>query len=192
MAPALTSRVPEPCPGSDGDRIHTGNDIGYPAGPRRALWHVGHTWCMSTLTEPKASAPSGAQAERFRMASFGALTMVILQFALGTAYNLYGTAPTASKSVGMFSSPLLAIHVILGILTIMAAAALVFRAVQAKAGAVLASSVVGLVAVLGAAGAGSAFTRDGAAGASLGMALATAVAMLCYAVNLVILGKQRG
>jgi hypothetical protein len=145
------------------------------------------------LTEPKAgSARLTAQAERIRMASFGALTMLILQFALGTAYNLYGTAPTAGKSVGMFSSPLLAIHVVLGILIIVAAAFLVFRAVQARAGAVLATTVVGLVAVLAAAGAGSSFTRDGAAGASLGMALATAVAMLCYAANLVILGKSRG
>jgi hypothetical protein len=148
---------------------------------------------MSTLTEPKSgSARPAAQTERIRMASFGALTMLILQFALGTAYNLYGTAPTASKSIGLFSSPLLAIHVILGILTIVAAAVLVFRAVQAKAGPVLATSIVGLVAVLGAAGAGSAFTSHGADGASLGMALATAVAMLCYAANLVILGKPRG
>jgi hypothetical protein len=147
---------------------------------------------MSTLTESKAGQRPPAQAERIRMASFGALTMLILQFALGTAYNLYGTAPTASKSIGMFSSPLLAIHVILGILLIVTAAVLVFRAVQAKISAVIATSVVGLVAVLGAAGAGSAFTSHGATGASLGMALATAVAMLCYAANLVILGKQRG
>jgi hypothetical protein len=147
---------------------------------------------MSTLTESKAGQRPPAQAERIRMASFGALTMLILQFTLGTAYNLYGTAPTASKSIDMFSSPLLAIHVILGILLIVAAAVLVFRAVQAKISAVIATSVVGLVAVLGAAGAGSAFTSHGANGASLGMALATAVAMLCYAANLVILGKQRG
>jgi heme A synthase len=148
--------------------------------------------CMSTLTEPKAGQRPPAQAERIRMASFGALTMLILQFALGTAYNLYGTAPTAAKSIGMFSSPLLAIHVVLGILLIVAAAMLVFRAVQAKAAPVLATSIVGLVAVLGAAGAGSAFASNGNNGASLGMALATAVAMLCYAANLVILGKPRG
>jgi heme A synthase len=148
---------------------------------------------MSTLTEPKAGSPRpAAQGERIRMASFGALTMLILQFALGTAYNLYGTAPTAAKSIGMFSSPLLAIHVVLGILLIVAAAMLVFRAVQAKAAPVLATSIVGLVAVLGAAGAGSAFAGNGNNGASLGMALATAVAMLCYAANLVILGKPRG
>jgi hypothetical protein len=43
--------------------------------------------------------------------------------------------------------------------------------------------------ILGAFGAGSSFARDGSNGASLGMALLTAVAMLCYAANLVILGK---
>ena len=147
---------------------------------------------MSTLTEPKAG-QRPAQAERIRMASFGALTMLILQFVLGTAYNLYGTAPAPGKPVGVFSSPLLAIHVVLGILTIIAAAFLVFRAVQARIGGpLLGASVVGLLAVLGAAGTGSAFAGNGANGASFGMALATAVAMLCYAANLVILGKKRG
>jgi hypothetical protein len=147
---------------------------------------------MSTLTEQQAGHRAG-QAERLRMASFGALTMLILQFVLGTAYNLYGTAPANGKSIGMFSSPLLAFHVVVGILIIVAAAFLVFRAVQAKIGGpVLGASVAGLLAVLGAAGAGSAFTGNGANGASFGMALATAIAMLCYAANLVILGKQRG
>jgi hypothetical protein len=147
---------------------------------------------MSTLTESKAG-PRPGQAERLRMASFGALTMLILQFVLGTAYNLYGTAPAQGKSIGMFSSPLLAFHVVLGILTIIAGAFLVVRAVQAKIGAaILGASILGLLAVLGAAGAGSAFTGNGANGASLGMALATAIAMLCYSANLVILGKQRG
>ena len=65
-------------------------------------------------------------------------------------------------------------------------------AAQAKSGAVLGSSVVALVAVLAAFGAGSAFTQNGDNGASFGMALTAAVAMLCYAANLVILGRQRG
>lgn len=147
---------------------------------------------MSTLTEPKAG-QRPARAERIRMASLGALTMLVLQFVLGTAYNLYGTAPANGKPVGAFSSPLLAIHVVLGILIIIAAAFLVFRAVQAKIGpAVLGASIVGLLAVLGAAGAGSAFAGNGDNGASLGMALATAVAMLCYAGILVMLGTRRG
>ena len=150
---------------------------------------------MSTLTDPVTGATTVARLERIRMASFGALTMLFLQFVLGAAYSLYGTAPTAEKSVGLFSSPLLAIHVILGILLVITAAMLLFRVVQARAGtSLLATSVVGLVAILGAAGAGSSFAQDGANGASLGMAIATAVAMLCYTVNLVIIphGKQRG
>jgi hypothetical protein len=147
---------------------------------------------MSTVTEPKAGKRPVAHAERLRMASFGGLTMLVLQFVLGTAYSLYGTAPSAGKSVGMFSSPLLAVHVVLGILIIVAAVVLVVRAVQFKAPAITATSVVGLLAVLGAFGAGSAFTNNGANGASFGMALATAVAMLCYAAYLVFLGKPRG
>lgn len=146
---------------------------------------------MSTLTESEAGQLSPAQTERLRMASFGALTMLILQFVLGTAYSLYGTAPTPSKPVGVFSSPLLATHVIVGILTLIATGMLVFRAAQAKAGPVLGLSIAGLVAVLGAVGAGSAFASKGADGASLGMALATAIAMLCYGAILVILGKRR-
>lgn len=147
---------------------------------------------MSTLSEPGAGKRSATQTERLRMASLGALTMLILQFVLGTAYNLYGTTPTAGKSIGVFSSPLLAIHVVLGILIILAAAMLVFRAIQAKVPPVLATSVIGLLAVLGAFGAGSAFTDNGDNGASFGMALAAAIAMVCYAVNIVLLGKRRG
>ena len=149
---------------------------------------------MSTLTEPGTESALATRLERVRMASFGALAMLVLQFVIGTAYSLYGTAPTAKKSVGLFSSPLLAIHVILGILLVIAAAVLVFRAVQAKSGAVLATSIAGLVAILAAGGAGSSFAQGGADGASLGMAIATAVAMLCYAANLVIIphGKRQG
>jgi hypothetical protein len=149
---------------------------------------------MSTLTESRAGSDLATRLERVRMASFGALTMLILQFVLGTAYNLYGTAPTAKKSVGLFSSPLLAIHVVLGILLIITAAVLVFRAVQARSGSrvVLGASIVALLAIIAAAGDGSSFANNGNNGASLGMAIGTAIAMLCYAANLVILGKRRG
>jgi heme A synthase len=141
----------------------------------------------TTLKTPVALAPK--LANRIRMASFGALTMLIIQFVLGTAYGLYGTTPASGKSVGMFSSPLLAIHVILGILLVIAAIMLVVRAVQARHTPTIATTVIGLLVIIGAFGAGSAFTKDGNDGASLGMAVLAAVAMLCYAANLVILGK---
>ena len=142
---------------------------------------------IPTVETPVALPPKAAN--RIRMASFGALTMLVIQFVLGTAYSLYGTAPTSSKSVGIFSSPLLAIHVIMGILLAIAAIMLVVRAIQAKYAPSIATTVVGLLVILGAFGAGSSFAKDGSNGASLGMALLTAVAMLCYAANLVILGK---
>ena len=144
---------------------------------------------MHTRTADTSAALAPKTANRIRMASFGALTMLVIQFVLGTAYSLYGTAPASGKSVGMFSSPLLAIHVIMGILIIIAAIMLVVRAVQARHTPTIATTVVGLLVILGAFGAGSSFTRDGSNGASLGMAVLTAVAMLCYAANLVILGK---
>jgi heme A synthase len=144
---------------------------------------------MHTRTAATRAALAPKAASRIRMASFGALTMLIIQFVLGTAYGLYGTAPASGKSVGLFSSPLLAIHVIMGILIIIAAVMLVVRAVQARHRPTIATTVVGLLVIIGAFGAGSSFANDGGNGASLGMALLTAVAMLCYAANLVILGQ---
>ena len=142
---------------------------------------------IPTVEAPGALAPKAAT--RIRMASFGALVMLVIQFVLGTSYSLYGTAPASGKSVGMFSSPLLAIHVIWGILLIIAAIMLVVRAVQARHAPTIATTVTGLLVILGAFGAGSAFTQDGNNGASLAMALLAAVAMLCYAANLVIVGR---
>ena len=146
---------------------------------------------MSTHTAETPAALAPKAANRIRMASFGALTMLVIQFVLGTAYSLYGTAPTSSKSVGMFSSPLLAIHVIMGILLVIAAIMLVVRAIQARHTPSITTTIIGLLAILGAFGAGSSFTQNGSNGASLGMALLTAVAMLCYAANLVIAGKPQ-
>jgi heme A synthase len=145
---------------------------------------------VSTPTAtPAAKAAPEKQANRVRMASFGALTMLVIQFVLGAAYSLYGTAPTSTQSIGMFSSPLLDVHVIMGILLIIAAIMLVVRSIQARFTPVIATSVVGLLAILGAFGAGSAFIKAGDNGPSLAMAIATAIALLCYAATLVILGK---
>src|ERR1700739_1354282 len=114
---------------------------------------------IPTVETPVTLTPKAAN--RIRMASFGALTMLVIQFVLGTAYSLYGTAPTSTKSVGMFSSPLLAIHVILGILLVIAAIMLVVRAIQAKYAPSIATTVVGLLVILGAFGARSSIAPGG-------------------------------
>jgi heme A synthase len=145
---------------------------------------------MSIPTAETTVALTPKAAGRIRMASFGALTMLVIQFVLGTAYSLYGTAPASGKPIGMFSSPLLTVHVIMGILLIVAAIMLLVRAIQARHAPSVATTTAGLLAIVGGAGAGSAFTQDGSNGPSLAMALLTAVAMLCYAANLVTVGKS--
>jgi heme A synthase len=136
-----------------------------------------------TKTVTHAAAPTRAsRVARLRMASLGAVAMLILQFILGMIYNLYGTAPTSKKSIGLFSSPVIALHVILGILLFIAAVVLLVRAIQARHKLSIWLSVVALVAIVVAGFAGLGFAGSGANGASLGMALAFAVALACYIV----------
>jgi hypothetical protein len=119
---------------------------------------------------------------RIRLSSLGTVVMLIIQFILGVIYNLYGTAPTSTKSIGLFSSPDLALHVILGILLVIAALGQLIRAIGVRHQLSIWMSAVGLLAILAAGFAGLGFTGSGAAGASLGMSLAFAVALACYVI----------
>src|SRR5215469_8199512 len=141
-------------------------------------------------TEAAARAAGRTQADklaRIRMSSVGAVAMLVLQFILGIIYNLYGTAPTAKKSIGLFSSPVIALHVILGILLLLAAVAQLVRAIGARHALSIWLSALALVGILGAGFAGLGFAGNGAAGASLGMSLAFALALGCYVALLVVL-----
>ena len=135
-----------------------------------------------THTATAAVADQASRLARLRMSSLGAVTMLLIEFVLGIIYNLYGTAPTAKKSIGLFSSPVLALHVILAILLVIAAVAQLIRAIGTGHRLSVWMSALGLVGILGAGFSGLGFTGNGAAGASLGMALAFAVALAAYVV----------
>jgi len=136
-----------------------------------------------THTVTRAAGPTRAsRLARLRMSSLGLVTMLILEFILGIVYNLYGTAPTSTKSIGLFSSPVLALHVVLAILLVVAAVMQLIRAVGARHRLTIWMSAIGLLGILAAGFAGLAFTGNGAAGASLGMALAFAVSLAAYVV----------
>jgi hypothetical protein len=139
---------------------------------------------VNTATRPAGPSPA-RRLGRLRMASFGAVTMLIIQFILGIVYNLYGTAPTAAKSVGLFSSPVLALHVIMSLLLLIAAVMLLVRAIGARHRLTIWMSAVGLIGIVAAGGAGIAFAGNGAAGSSLGMSIAFAVSLASYVVILV-------
>jgi hypothetical protein len=141
-------------------------------------------------THAAARAAGHTQPERLvrlRGASIGVVVMLIIQFILGMIYNLYGTAPTSTKSVGLFSSPTIALHVIVGILLGLAAIAQLVRAIGSRHSPTIWLSALGLLSIIGAGFAGLGFAGSGAAGASLGMSLAFAVALACYVALIVVL-----
>jgi hypothetical protein len=141
-----------------------------------------------TSLDTKAGAAPALQAQRLsglRRASLGALVMLVVQFGLGISVNLYTSLPAKGSAGDAFSNgPVLALHVVVGLLLIVAAIGLLVRAIIARHGPVIAAAVVGLLAIATAATQGFSFVSDGTNAASLAMALATGVAMLCYAIAL--------
>jgi hypothetical protein len=137
-----------------------------------------------TRTAAPATTPA-AKLARVKGASIGAVFMLVIQFILGIVYSLYGTMPAAGKSVGLFSNGWLIVHEIMGILLLAAAIQLVVRVMGTDSGFAKAMSWIGLIAIIGAFGAGVSFTRNINNGASLGMSLAFAVALVCYVLNIV-------
>jgi hypothetical protein len=109
----------------------------------------------------------------------GAAVLLIVQFGLGMGLNLYVTLP-AGKSffATVFSSAALAVHAIVALALLGAAISALVRAIRARRAVAFTSA--GLAAIVVAAGAGASFAGHQSNGASLTMALATAVAMFCY------------
>jgi hypothetical protein len=109
----------------------------------------------------------------------GAGILLIIEFGLGMGVNLYVTLPRHKSFLStVFGSATLAAHAIVVLLLLGAAIAALAGAIRSRRAIVYTS--VGLAAILVAAAAGSSFAGNQNNGASLGMALATAVAMFCY------------
>ncbi len=109
----------------------------------------------------------------------GAAVMLIVQFGLGMGVNLYVTLPRHKPFFpAVASSAVLVAHSVVAVLLLGAAVSAFVRAVRSRRAVVFTSA--GLAAVIAAGIAGATFVSNQASGASLGMALATAVAMLCY------------
>ena len=123
------------------------------------------------------AAPSRPTALRGNCA--GAAVLLIIQFGIGVSANLYVTLPHHKSFLpAVFSSAVLAAHAILALWLLGTATAALVRAIRARRAIVFTS--MALVAILAAGIAGAVFVGNPGNGASLAMALATAVAMLCY------------
>jgi phosphoglycerol transferase MdoB-like AlkP superfamily enzyme len=154
-----------------------------------------------TAQRRRAATTTNRQLAALRGNTFGVLAMLIVQFAIGIVVNLYATIPAKDKGSGIFGAigkaltngpASLATHAGIAPLIVLAAVALVVRSTVTRHTASIVVSVIGLVAIVGAAFNGARFVADGGpANASLAMALSTAVAMLSYAIGLLLLGFSR-
>jgi hypothetical protein len=136
---------------------------------------------MTTKTQrhDNQTATSSRRLGALRGNCMGAAVLLIVQFGLGIAVNLYVTLPKHKPFFStVFGSALLAAHVIVAVVLLGASISALVRAIRARR--VIVPTAVGFAAVLAAAIAGATFTGTQNTGASLAMALATAVAMVSY------------
>ena len=127
-------------------------------------------------TQPDTAASPLAQ---LRGNCMGTAVLLIIQYGIGIGINLYVTVPEHKSFLSaVFGSATLATHAIVAIVLLAGAIAAVVRAIRARTAIVLTSAGLAAIAVAGIAG--SSFVGNGSNGASLTMALATAVAMFCY------------
>jgi hypothetical protein len=130
-----------------------------------------------------------------RRASLAILIVLIVQFALGISVNLYLTLPVAGHpghSSWFGNGPVLAAHAALGMFLVLAALFVLIRAIMARNAVLIVTSAAGLVAVGVAFFFGASFTEKLTYGYSLGMAIAFAAALACYAVGLYVVSTWRG
>jgi len=136
-----------------------------------------------------------------RANSFSAAVMLLVEYGLGIWVNLYLQVPASDHGKGTFAAfgaavahgPVaLAVHALLGTLLLVTAVALTVRAALARQAATTVVSAVALLAVIAAWLSGARFTGDAASGASFGMAIATAVALLGYVLILFVPGQTGG
>jgi len=157
---------------------------------------------MNKVARRLAEIPAGSRATRqsrqagLRQATLAILIVLIVQFALGMAVNLYVPLPAAGHpghASWFGNGALLALHAALGLVLVLAAIAVLVRAIMARSATLIVTSAAGLAAILLAAFFGSGFTGKLTDGYSLGMAIAFAVALACYVIGLYALtGRHSG
>jgi len=136
-----------------------------------------------------ASTTARASLARVRRGSLAALVLLVVQYGIGMYVNLYVTVPRGDHGGGLGSAiangpAMLSGHAVLGLALALVAIGVLVHAVMARHLGAIVPSALGLLALAAASAAGASFTSSGDAADSMGMAVLTGVALLCYAVNL--------
>ena len=128
-----------------------------------------------------------------RIASIALGAALLVEYGLGIGVNRYLQVPAADQHHGFWTAlgraltsqpAALGVHAALGLLLLLGGLNLLVRAVLARHRIAVASSAVAFLALVGAAATGASFVDKDQAGASMGMAVLTGVALLCCVVNL--------
>jgi len=141
-----------------------------------------------TTSEARTSLPARgrlAALPGIRRQSYAISVLLLVQYGLGIGVNLFVTLPRQDHGAGLGAAisngPVaISIHAVLGLALIVIALATAIRAAIIRHGGIIALAVLGLAALTSAAINGTRFVGTGQNGASMAMALAWAVAMLCY------------
>jgi hypothetical protein len=133
-----------------------------------------------------------------RANSLAVVIVLLIEFGLGMSVNLYATLPTSDHGKGMLPAfggavtggpVVLALHALLGTFLLAGGIAALIRAFLIRRPLLLGLTGVALLSIIVAWISGSRFVGTMDNGASLAMALATAVSILCY-VFILFLGGQ--
>ncbi len=136
-----------------------------------------------------------------RANALAGLVLLLIEYSLGISVNLYSTLPASDRGKTLFAAlgaavgngpVLVTLHALLGTLLLITAIAALIRALRVGMRALIALSAGALLATLVAWLSGSSFIGHQKNGASLAMALAAAVAILCYALLVFALGTSAG
>ena len=149
---------------------------------------------IETTLSRTAGRPRARQVRGLRLAGFATFVILVVQSALGIYVNLYITVPSADQgqAVGQWvaNGPAgLTLHIVLGLLLILAALGFLVQAILARQPAVIVAAVLGLLAMIGAAASGGTFTSGGQDGTSMAMGALAAAGLLCYGTSLFLLPR---
>ena len=146
---------------------------------------------MSVVEAPAELMPK--RVTGLRTNSFAAIVMLLLELSLGIGVNIYATIPGSDtgKSIlpafghAVTGGPVvLALHAILGTLLLVTGITAVVRATLIHRTIPIATTSIALLSIIVAWLSGARFVGSMANGASMTMAIATAVSLLCYALIL--------
>lgn len=140
--------------------------------------------------------PPAAASGRIRNASLAVLVLLVAEYGIGMYINLYVTVPGADHGSSLGSAvsngpATISIHAVLGLLLAAGALAVLAQSVIARHGGLIALSVIGLLAMILALVTGTSYTTTGDDSDSMGMAVMTGIALVCYAGNMYLLHPRR-